>query len=225
MYAPFVGFGPGALDWFRGLEADNSKAWFEANRAQWQDEIRGPLERLLEELAEDLGGSAKLFRQNRDVRFSKNKAPYKTNSFGVVSVPGSQSGLYVSIAAQGLHAGSGYWQMARDQLHRYRDAVQGPDGPALDAAVRAMQAEGIRFWGDALNSAPRGVDRAHPLIHLLRMKDLLGSDELGAAEALDGRRPVAFARSVWDRTRAVMGWMDAHVGASALPPEQRGRRR
>jgi uncharacterized protein (DUF2461 family) len=143
----------------------------------------------------------------------------------VVSVPGSQSGLYVSIAAQGLHAGSGYWQMARDQLKRYRDAVQGPDGPALDAAVRAMQAEGIRFWGDALNSSPRGVDRAHPLIHLLRMKDLLGSDELGAAEALEGRRPVAFARSVWDRTRAVMGWMDAHVGASALPPEQRGRRR
>ena len=51
MLAPFLGFGPRALDWFRGLEADNSKAYFETHRAVWETEVRGPLERLLEELA------------------------------------------------------------------------------------------------------------------------------------------------------------------------------
>ncbi|MCB1370844.1 MAG: DUF2461 family protein, partial [Rhodobacteraceae bacterium] len=98
MQAPFLGFGEGALDWFRGLEAENSKAWFEANRTDWERGIHDPLERLLEELAADLGGSVKMFRQNRDIRFSKDKSPYKTNTYGVVRVPGSESGLYVSIS-------------------------------------------------------------------------------------------------------------------------------
>ncbi len=222
--APFLGFGPQALDWFRGLEADNSKAYFEASRALWETQVRDPLERLLEELGEDLGGSVKLFRPNRDVRFSANKAPYKTHTFGFVRVPGSASGLYVSIQASGLHAGSGYWRMAPDQLARFRTAVAGPDGPALDGALQAMQAAGLRLWGDALKAAPRGVPRDHPLLPLLRLKELLASDELGPAETLDGRRPKAFARSVWDRSRAVMGWLDAHVGASTLPPDRPGRR-
>jgi uncharacterized protein (TIGR02453 family) len=225
MLAPFVGFGPRALDWFRGLEADNSKAYFEGSRGVWEEQVRGPLERLLEELAEELGGAARMFRPHRDVRFSKNKAPYKTNTYGVVSVPGGQSGLYVSISSGGLHAGSGYWRMAPDQLARFREAVAGPDGPALDAAVRRMQDAGVRLWGEALRTAPRGFPKDHPLVHLLRMKDLLAGDELGPEATLDGRRPRDFARSLWDRSREVMGWMDAHVGASTVPPEARFGRR
>jgi hypothetical protein len=111
--------------------------------------------------------------------------------------------------------------MAPDQLARFREAVAGPDGPALDAAVRRMQDTGVRLRGETLRTAPRGVARDHPLAHLLRMKDVLAGDELGPAATLDGRRPVAFARSLWDRSREVMGWMDAHVGASTVPPEAR----
>jgi uncharacterized protein (TIGR02453 family) len=224
MLAPFLGFGPRALDWFRGLEADNSKAYFEGYRAVWEGEVRAPLERLLEELAEELDGAARLFRPHRDVRFSKNKAPYKTNNYGVVRVPGTESGLYVSISSAGMHAGSGYWQMAGDQLARYREAVMGPDGPALDAAVLRMEASGIKVWGEALKTAPRGVPKDHPLVRLLRMKDVLAGDELGPEATLDGRRPKDFARSVWDRSREVMAWMDARVGPSRLPPEARSAR-
>jgi uncharacterized protein (TIGR02453 family) len=225
MLAPFLGFGRQALEWFRGLEADNSKAYFEAGRGVWEAEVRGPLERLLEELAEELGGSVRMFRPHRDVRFSKNKAPYKTSTYGVVHVPGSQSGLYVSIGAKGLHAGSGYWRMAADQLARYREAAAGSDGEELDAAVARMRDAGMQLWGETLKSAPRGVPRDHPRLHLLRMKDVLAGDELDPAGTLDGRRPRDFARSVWDRSREVMGWMDAHVGASEVPPEARFGRR
>jgi uncharacterized protein (TIGR02453 family) len=224
MLAPFLGFGSSALAWFRGLEADNSKTYFEGSRAVWEAEVRGPLERLLEELGEELGGSVKLFRPHRDVRFSKNKAPYKTNNYGVVRVPGTESGLYVSISSGGMHAGSGYWQMAADQLSRYREAVMGPEGSALDGAVLRMEASGLKVWGEALKTAPRGVPKDHPLVRLLRMKDVLAGDELGPEATLDGRRPKDFARSVWDRSREVMGWMDAHVGPSRLPPDVRGRR-
>ena len=167
-----------------------------------------------------------MFRPHRDVRFSRSKAPYKTNNFGVGCVPESQSGLYVSISAVGLHAGSGYWRMASDQLARYREAAAGPDGAALDTAVAAMREAGLRLWGEALKTAPRGVARDHPRVELLRMKDVLASDELGPDGTLDGRRPKDFARSVWDRSRAVMGWMDAHVGPAQVPAEERfaGRR-
>jgi uncharacterized protein (TIGR02453 family) len=221
---PFTGFGPKALDWFTGLEADNSKAYFETTRDEWQLQVREPLERLLEELAVDLGGTVKVFRQNRDIRFSKDKSPYKTSTYGVVHLPEGESGLYVAISAQGLHAGSGYYQMAKDQLERYRDAVQGTDGANLDAAVEEMEAAGVELHGSALKSAPRGVAKDHPRIRLLRMKDVLAMGRLGPAETLEARRPKDFARWVWDISRPVMAWMDAHVGASTAPPEARGRR-
>jgi uncharacterized protein (TIGR02453 family) len=224
MLAPFMGFGPGAIDWFRGIEADNSKDHFDRTRPLWEGQVREPLERLLEELGEELGGSVKLFRPHRDVRFSRNKAPYKTSSYGVLRVPGGESGLYVSISARGLRTGSGYWRMARDQLARFREAVAGPDGAALDAAVARMQASGVELWGEALKGAPRGIPKDHPRVHLLRMKDLLAGDALGPEDTLDGRRPKQVARSLWDRSREVMGWMDLHVGASDLPEADRGRR-
>lgn len=217
--APFLGFGPKALDWFGGLGVDNSKAYFEATRSEWEAQVRDPLSRLLEELAEDLGGRVRLFRQNRDVRFSRDKAPYKTSTYGVVHVPGTVSGLYVSIAAKGLFAGSGYWQMAADQLARYRAAAAGPEGAALATAVNEMEAAGVRLWGDALKSAPRGIARDHPNIRLLRQKDVLAGADLDPAATLEGREPKNFARSVWDRSRNVMGWMDKAVGASRIPLE------
>ena len=95
----------------------------------------------------------------------------------------------------------------------------GPEGEALDAAVTRMQGAGLKLWGDALKTAPRGVPKDHPRVHLLRMKDVLAGDELGPEATLDGRRPLDFARSLWDRSREVMGWMDAHVGPSTAPPE------
>lgn len=221
MLAPFVGFGPNALEWFRGLAADNSKAYFEGSRSVWEAQVRDPFGRLLEELAEDLGGSVKLFRPHRDTRFSKDKSPYKDHSYGVVRVPGTESGLFVSIGAGGLHAGSGYWRMAPDQLARFRAAVLASEGSALDAAVTRMQASGVKLWGDSLKAMPHGFAKDSPRGNLLRMKDFLASDELGPAETLDGRRPLDFARSLWDRSRESMAWMDHHVGPSTQPPEGR----
>jgi hypothetical protein len=97
----------------------------------------------------------------------------------------------------------------------------GPEGAGLAAAVARMRAAGLKLWGEPLKTAPRGVAKDHPRVELLRMKDLLAGDELGPEATLDGRRPKDFARSVWDRSREVMGWMDAHVGPSRTPPEAR----
>ena len=113
----FEGFSPEVHEWFRGLEADNSKAYFAAHRQFFEDEVRGQMEALLTELGERFGGKVKLFRQNRDIRFSADKSPYKTNTYGVLrGTEIAAQGLYASISARGLVAGSGYHVMGRDQL-------------------------------------------------------------------------------------------------------------
>src|SRR5947209_623518 len=170
----FDGFGPAVHDFFMGLEADNSKEYFSAHRDFFEASVRGQMEALLEELADGFGGEVKLFRQNRDIRFSPDKSPYKTNTYGVLR--GSElaaQGLYASISARGLVAGSGYHVMARDQLERYREAA---DDDALGAELVRLADEaqdaGLELWGESLATAPRGYPKDHPRIELLRRKSL-----------------------------------------------------
>src|SRR5438046_2233939 len=107
------------------------------------------MEALLIELSEKFGGEVKMFRQNRDLRFSRDKSPYKLNTYGVIhDTDIAAHGLYASISARGLVAGSGYHMMARDQLDRYRDAVAGDKrGPELEKAVAKAQKAGLELWG------------------------------------------------------------------------------
>ena len=80
----FAGFPPEAFAWFTGLEADNSKRWFDAHRETYDTAVRGQFEAMMDDLADDLGGEVKVFRQNRDLRFSADKSPYKTRTYGVI---------------------------------------------------------------------------------------------------------------------------------------------
>ena len=87
----FRGFPEAALEFYEGLEADNSKVYWGDHKDIYVDQVRAPLEALVAQLTEEFG-PATLFRPHRDVRFSKDKAPYKTNNYGVVRVPGTESG-------------------------------------------------------------------------------------------------------------------------------------
>ena len=162
--APFAGFPPATFAWFAGLQADNSRAWFAAHRATYDDDVRGALEAMLEELADELGGRVHLFRQHRDVRFSADKSPYKTTTYGlVVDRPASLAALYAQLSAAGLFAGTGYHVLAADQLARFRDAVaDDASGPALEQAVAAAHAAGLETFGAALKTAPRGLPARPP---------------------------------------------------------------
>lgn len=217
----FLGFGPGAIRWFEGLEADNSKAYFDATRPVYEAEVRGPLAALLDEAAARLGGTVKMFRQNRDVRFSKDKSPYKVNCYGVVMREG-RPGLYAAISARGLYAATGMHDPAKDQLARFRDAVADEaTGPALAEALDRAVAQGVEVAGEALATAPRGFPKDHPRVDLLRRKALLLGRRIGPAETLDGRRPFDFAMESWAILATVCDWLVEHVGESEIPPEVR----
>ena len=213
----FEGFGSEVGTWFLGLEKDNSREYFAARRDFFEESIQGQMEALLTELSEKFGGDVKMFRQNRDVRFSADKSPYKTNTYGVVYGSGiAAEGLYASISARGLVAGSGYHMMARDQLDHFREgAADSRYGPELETLVAGAERAGLEMWGESLATAPRGYPKDHERIELLRRKSLsLGATlELGRGiSRTDGLR---FVSKTWRNAAPVTGWLDEHVGPSA----------
>ncbi len=126
----FVGF-------FLGLELDNSRRYFEAHRRRYETEVRGPLEELMAELAPVLG-PGKIFRLNRDIRFSADKSPYKTNLGAVIGR------LYFHLDARMLYMASGAHHPATPWLTRYREAVAGPGGEELARHGEQLRARGAQ---------------------------------------------------------------------------------
>ena len=171
----FQGFGPQVFEWFAGLERDNSKAYFTATRELYEHDVRGGLEAMLDELAINFGGEARVFRQQRDLRFTPDKTPYKTRTYGVIrgtSVPGA--GLYAQLSASGLYAGTGYYQLARDQLDRYRAAVAG--------RRRRAAARGGDHGGAGRGARAR---RAEPAHGAARLPARASADRAAAAQGAD----------------------------------------
>jgi len=166
-------------------------------------------------------GPLKVFRPNRDVRFSKDKSPYKTRCYGVAEGEGG-AGYYVGISAEGLVAGSGYWMMAADQLARYRAAVADDrTGPALETEVAALRAQGLELEGQPLKTAPRGYPRDHPRIELLRCKSLAVVKPFEPAAWLHTKAAADRIIGVWRAAAPMNAWLTTHVGPTTEPPSDR----
>ncbi len=211
-------FGPGVCDWFAALEANNRRDWYEANRAFWEDRIRDPMTTLLTAAAAERGGTVKVFRLNRDVRFSKDKSPYKTSTAGYISPDTGAAAIYLSMGKDGLYAGSGYYDMAKDQLDRFRTAIAGDAGAALADIVASLRAHEVEVRGRAVKTAPRGVPKDHERIALLRMKEIVAGARLPVDRTESGGA-VAHATRIWDLTADLRQWLDAHVGPCRMAPE------
>ncbi len=223
----FEGFGPDVAEWFTGLEANNTREYFTARRDFFEASIRGQMEALLTELSVKFGGRVKVFRQNRDIRFSPDKSPYKRNTYGIVyGSPVAAQGLYASISARGLVAGTGYHVMARDQLDRYREQVADDEhGPELTQLIAKAHKAGLEVWGESLATAPRGYPKDHERIELLRRKSLSLGATLSSDRGIGRADGLRFVTKTWRAAAPVTGWLDQHVGASTLPVQRAGRRR
>jgi uncharacterized protein (TIGR02453 family) len=210
----FQGWPIEAVEFYEGLEADNTKAYWTAHKPVFDACVHAPMAALLEELAEEFG-PGRIARPYRDVRFRTDKSPYKTAIYAVL-----EAGGYVNFSADGLTAGIGYYQMAPDQLDRYRRAVaDDTDGAALAAVIDRITSARVEVSGSSsLKSAPKGYPRDHPRIELLRHKGLIGWRHWAAAPWLHTagakRRVVDFLRVA----APLQDWLDAHVGPSTAPP-------
>ena len=194
-----MSFTPSALQFLRGLSAHNEKPWFEAHRSEYEQEVRDPMRELIEEMlvrfhdfAPEIGGDPKrsMFRINRDVRFSKDKSPYKTHAacwfhhrgasrrVGTDGEQGS-AGFYFHLEPGGKSMlGAGVWMPPRPQLNRLRDEiVQKPK--LFDQMARSLPK---RFGGihdySMLTRVPRGYPPDHPAAHWLRYQSFTSGRSL-----------------------------------------------
>ena len=210
----FQGFPSEALSFYEGLEADNSKAYFTARRQVYEDCVRAPFEALLAELADEFG-EGRMFRPYRDTRFSSDKSPYKTHAAAVCERDGAV--YYVHLSADSLHAASGYYKMGKDQLERYRVAVDDERaGAELASIVAALRKKGydVGGHGDVLRSAPRGYRTDHPRIDLLRQKSLIIGKEWEPGPWLHTTQAKERVVKVWRDAKPLNVWLTTRVGPS-----------
>lgn len=204
----FDGIPLAALDFYEGLEADNSKTYWTEHKNLYDTEVRAPVAALAEQLAPEFG-DVHLFRPHRDLRFSADKRPYKEHQGVTVGA------YYFHVDASGLFVGAGYYQMSPDQIARYREAVDDDTrGPVLEKTVAALRANGYTIGGDQLKTKPRGYDAEHPRIELLRHKALVVWHEFGAPDWLSTPAAGAHIASAWREMEPLRAWLDDHVGPS-----------
>jgi uncharacterized protein (TIGR02453 family) len=207
----FTGFGEGVVEFYDGLIADNSKAYWIDQRAVYDADVRAPMQALLADLEPEFG-PGKIFRPYRDVRFSRDKTPYKTHC-GATAGP-----FYVQVGADGLMAAGGYYQMASDQVTRFRAAVD-DERRGTDLEKRLAALEGLTVAGETLKTRPRGYDPDHPRIDLLRHKGLYAWRAWEPDDVLHEPGTLDRVARTWRTLRPLMEWLADHVG----PTEQSRR--
>jgi uncharacterized protein (TIGR02453 family) len=210
----FAGWPAEAVEFYEGLEADNSKSYWHAHKAVYDELVHAPMSELLAELEPEFG-EGKIFRPYRDLRFSRDKSPYKT-AMGATLADGG----YVQFSAAGLAAGAGMFGLAGERLSRFRQAVdEDASGRELSAIVATLAAAGIGVTAhDILKTVPKGFAKDHPRAGLLRHKGLIAWRQwqagawLGTSEAKT--RVVGFLRAA----TALGDWLTAHVGPADGQP-------
>lgn len=213
----FRGFTDDTFAFYDELVGDNSRAFWQANKHRYTSFVREPLDDLLGQLAEY--GPFHLFRPYKDVRFSKDKVPYKDHQGAYAESQGG-AGFYVQVSAHGVLAGSGYYAMASDQLERFRSAVDADaTGREIEGIVARLERKGFTAGSiGELKTAPRGYPKDHPRIVLLRRKGLMVSRSFEPAAWMATRSLVTRVRDVWRGAADLNDWLDLHVGPSTLAP-------
>ncbi|MEM7048431.1 MAG: DUF2461 domain-containing protein [Acidobacteriota bacterium] len=180
---------PALFDFLRELKDNNNRDWFQANKKRYEDDVKAPALQLISDFGPRLetvsrhvdaipkavGGS--FFRIYRDVRFSKNKSPYKTHA-GIhfrhkqakdVHAPG----FYLHLEPGQVFFGAGIWHPDSATLKQIRGAIVERSAAWKKAASHYGEDSGFQFEGDSLKRPPRGFDGDHPLIEDIKRKDFI----------------------------------------------------
>jgi uncharacterized protein (TIGR02453 family) len=205
MKSAFRGWPEECQRFFIGLELDNSKRYFEANRQVYEESVKAPMAALLASL-EDEVGPGKVFRPNRDIRFSKDKSPYKTNIAGTAGMGGR--GGYLSLDARGLTVAAGRYELTPEQLTKYRKKVAADStGAPLAAIVAKLEKAGYGIGGEALKRVPGGWPQDHPRARLLRHRILYIHKNFGLQPWLGSSAARKHIVKVWSDAEPLNDWL------------------
>jgi uncharacterized protein (TIGR02453 family) len=207
----FHGFPEAALDFYDDLEMDNTKSFWEAHKAIWTESVKAPMVALTDALADEFGG-AKIFRPYRDVRFAKDKTPYKTHQGAYVGV-GPACGWYVEISARGVRTGGGFYDASGTDLARIRESIDHEaTGKELLRILAKLEKAGFEVGGDKLKTSPRGYDVEHPRIDLLRHRSITLTKPYGFDKVIHSPGLVDAVRKDWRTLRPFVEWVSVRLG-------------
>ena len=202
----FEGFPVEALDFYDDLEADNTKSFWAAHKHVWERSVRDPVVALTEALGPEFG-PAKVFRPYRDVRFSKDKTPYKDHQGAFVAVAPA-TGWYLELGSPGVRVGAGFYDASSERLARIRGAVADDRrGPELERLLASLERRGWERRGETLRTAPRGWPADHPRIGLLRHKSLAMSRSYGFEDVIHTPGLLDRVRADWRAARPLVAWL------------------
>lgn len=203
----FRGWPIEAVEFYEGLEADNSKVFWQEHKTVYERQVKAPMEELLTELADEFG-EGKLFRPYRDVRFSADKTPYKTTCAATLG-----SG-YVAFSADGLSVGSGLYMPEPATLTRFRAVVDADDtGTELAVIVADLHRAGYQTMAhEVLKTAPRGFPKDHPRIELLRHKGIAMMKSWPVGAWLGTRKAKDRVVTALRAAAPLNEWLARHVG-------------
>jgi uncharacterized protein (TIGR02453 family) len=175
----FDHFDPALLAFLSDLRANNSRDWFQAEKKRYDAVYKAPAKACAAHLAAALTAmtgvpqTSKLYRINRDLRFSKDKTPYNTHlhlSFGEAGAGANAPMWFFGVDPDGLTLGCGVFQFDKDGLERYRARIASTAGDALMAALQALPE--TRLNAPQLKRVPAGYGADHPRAEFLRRKGL-----------------------------------------------------
>lgn len=206
----FTGFPVAALDFYDDLEMDNTKTFWAEHKHVYEESVKVPMTALLAELEAEFG-AAKIFRPYRDVRFAKDKTPYKTHQ-GAFLPTGPSTGRYVELSAPGVRVGAGFYEASADRLGRIRTAIdEDRRGKELENLLADLVARGWTIGGEKLKTSPRGYDAAHPRIELLRHKSIALNKSYGFEPVIHTDELVDRIREDWREVGPLLDWLDANA--------------
>ncbi len=208
----FTGWTGDFRGFFLGLKANNSKAYFEAHRKQYEQEVKAPMVALLAEL-EPKFGPAHLSRPNRDIRFAADKSPYKTNIYA-----DARAGGYVALDAEGLTAAGGRYMMDPPQLAKYRKAVaDSRTGSRLASIVDELRGKGYDVEEPELKRVPSPYPQDHPRGELLRQKRLIYWRRWPVGRWIASREALERVSEAWRDGDKLNKWLGQNVGEGGRP--------
>jgi uncharacterized protein (TIGR02453 family) len=226
IYPPFNGFPREGLLFLKRLKKNNNRPWFQKHKTEYEEFVRFPMQCLVASLAERMSDDSpeiefnpkhSIFRIYRDVRFSKNKAPYKTNIAAVFSLRGRKGvgetpGLYVGIEPGEVFLGGGVYMPTSEQLKAFRKAImKNPDEFLAVVENKTFKKEFGGIWGERLTRPPIGFPKDHPLIEHLKLKQFYVGKVRGETACLKPR----FLEEVIDafkKTMPLVRWLARAIG-------------
>ena len=200
---PFDGFSEDAMKFFRQLKKNNTREWFNENKARFESAVKEPMEALLAALAEHtrdidadlvIDPKKSMYRIYRDTRFSKDKTPYKLWISASFTYAGKRRtddpGFYFHVGADEIGIGGGLYMAQPDQLRSLRAAIDADPAPlrALLSAKSFRKLFGT-LQGEELSRVPQGFDKNHPDADLLKKKQFFCWASLPAATACEAKLP------------------------------------